>query len=118
MQLASPSTETPYSVEDETVYDDPFDVPWHREAACYRVGYDLHFWESKVGIKAAVEDAKSFCRAPCPVRDQCLRSALGHRDRYGVWGGLTARERQELLDDIDAGELTLEEAVQRGLRRP
>jgi WhiB family transcriptional regulator, redox-sensing transcriptional regulator len=35
--------------------------------------------------------------AGCPVRAACLEHALRTRERFGVWGGLTEEERQELL---------------------
>ena len=40
-------------------------------------------------------DAKAVCAA-CPVADQCLRWALEHDERYGIWGGKTFRQRREL----------------------
>jgi len=39
--------------------------------------------------------AKKFCEE-CPVRQQCLEYALKVNEQYGVWGGLTAKERQAL----------------------
>ena len=39
--------------------------------------------------------AKAVCRA-CPVRDECLRFALGTGQREGVWGGRTPSERRRL----------------------
>ncbi|MDP9118601.1 MAG: WhiB family transcriptional regulator [Actinomycetota bacterium] len=40
--------------------------------------------------------AKSVC-ASCPVIDNCLRWALVAREPYGVWGGLSAEEREVLI---------------------
>lgn len=40
--------------------------------------------------------AKAICDS-CPVRQPCLEWALTDRERYGVWGGLTERERRRLL---------------------
>lgn len=37
--------------------------------------------------------AKAVC-ATCPVRSECLEHALTHDERYGIWGGLTRKERQ------------------------
>ncbi|MFB7504635.1 MULTISPECIES: WhiB family transcriptional regulator [Streptomyces] len=45
---------------------------------------------------AAQNEAKALCN-PCPVRLDCLAHALDHRERYGVWGAMTERERQKLL---------------------
>jgi WhiB family redox-sensing transcriptional regulator len=39
--------------------------------------------------------AKSVC-ALCPVRMQCLMDALESDERFGIWGGLTERERRSL----------------------
>lgn len=40
--------------------------------------------------------AKAVC-AGCPVRRECLDHALQTQEPYGVWGGLTEDERQELV---------------------
>ncbi|WP_037076307.1 WhiB family transcriptional regulator [Pseudonocardia spinosispora] len=40
--------------------------------------------------------AKSICRG-CPVLTTCLAQALDERLEYGVWGGMTERERRALL---------------------
>jgi WhiB family transcriptional regulator, redox-sensing transcriptional regulator len=41
-------------------------------------------------------EARQFCRT-CPVRTECLAHALDHRIEFGVWGGMTERERRALL---------------------
>jgi WhiB family transcriptional regulator, redox-sensing transcriptional regulator len=41
-------------------------------------------------------EAKAICDA-CPVREACLESAIATRERLGVWGGYTARERRRLV---------------------
>lgn len=33
----------------------------------------------------------------CPVRTECLAEALDNRIEFGVWGGMTERERRSLL---------------------
>ncbi|WP_026422931.1 WhiB family transcriptional regulator [Actinokineospora inagensis] len=40
--------------------------------------------------------AKMVCIA-CPVRTECLAEALDNRIEFGVWGGMTERERRALL---------------------
>jgi WhiB family redox-sensing transcriptional regulator len=40
--------------------------------------------------------AKLVCSG-CPVRLECLSEALDHRIEWGVWGGMTERERRALL---------------------
>ena len=45
---------------------------------------------------ARQREARGFCRT-CPVRTQCLAHALDHRVEFGVWGGMTERQRRALL---------------------
>lgn len=42
------------------------------------------------------EEAKTIC-GMCAVRQPCLEFALSTREKHGVWGGLTERERRRLL---------------------
>jgi WhiB family redox-sensing transcriptional regulator len=44
--------------------------------------------------------AKRICNGfkdnpPCPVRDECLAYALRNDERFGVWGGMSGRERNK-----------------------
>jgi WhiB family transcriptional regulator, redox-sensing transcriptional regulator len=45
---------------------------------------------------ARQREARAICRT-CPVRTECLAHALDHRVEFGVWGGMTERERRALL---------------------
>lgn len=45
---------------------------------------------------AAQNTAKAVCLA-CPVRTECLSDALDNRVEFGVWGGMTERQRRALL---------------------
>ena len=45
---------------------------------------------------AAQNRAKAVCLG-CPVRTECLSDALDNRVEFGVWGGMTERERRALL---------------------
>ena len=40
--------------------------------------------------------AKEICAA-CNVRESCLVFSLTNRERYGVWGGVTEKERQDMF---------------------
>ncbi|WP_414942834.1 WhiB family transcriptional regulator, partial [Amycolatopsis sp. cmx-11-51] len=40
--------------------------------------------------------AKAVCLG-CPVRTECLAEALDGRINFGIWGGMTERERRALL---------------------
>jgi WhiB family transcriptional regulator, redox-sensing transcriptional regulator len=60
-------------------------------AACRNTDPDELFVQG-----AAQNRAKTICRA-CPVRTECLADALDSRIEFGVWGGMTERERRALL---------------------
>ena len=59
---------------------------------CHREDPELFFAESP----SDVELAKSLC-GTCPVRTECLAEALDNQIEWGVWGGMTERERRALL---------------------
>jgi hypothetical protein len=61
------------------------DRSWHTLAACRGADPALFFAEQME------DEAKLLCRS-CPVRLDCLEAGLG--EPWGVWGGLTARERR------------------------
>lgn len=68
-------------------------LAWAARAACAGRDVDEFFTTDK----RRVEQIKNLC-AVCPVRDRCLAEALRAEDtsRYGVFGGMTAAERDEL----------------------
>jgi WhiB family redox-sensing transcriptional regulator len=66
-------------------------VDWVARAACRRGDPDALFVQG-----AAQNRAKLVCMG-CPVRTECLADALDHRVEFGVWGGMTERERRALL---------------------
>lgn len=69
---------------------------WQADADCHGLT-DLFFYAA-VGRKAgdknaeALSVARQVC-ADCRVREQCLRYAIDNDEQYGIWGGLTTRER-------------------------
>lgn len=64
---------------------------WRCRAACRDGDPDRLFVRG-----AAQREAKLVCFG-CPVRTECLAEALDHRIEFGVWGGMTERERRALL---------------------
>ena len=64
---------------------------WPTMAACRNGDPDALF------VQGAEQNvAKRICRG-CPVRYECLADALDNRIEFGVWGGMTERERRALL---------------------
>lgn len=64
---------------------------WREWALCAEVDPDAFFPEKGESTRSA----KAICRR-CLVRVECLRSALANDERFGVWGGLSDRERRRL----------------------
>lgn len=64
---------------------------WRHRGACRTHDPDRLFVTG-----AAQRQAKIVCRG-CPVRLRCLAEALDRRIEFGVWGGMTERERRALL---------------------
>lgn len=44
----------------------------------------------------AIDEARAVCE-PCPVQHQCLEHAIARREKLGVWGGTTWRERRRII---------------------
>lgn len=70
-----------------------WDEDWKDKAAC--LGIDD---PERLFVRGAAQniERKTVC-APCPVSTECLAEALDGRIEWGVWGGMTERERRALL---------------------
>jgi len=64
---------------------------WAPLGACSKTDPDALFVQG-----AAQQTAKIVCQR-CPVIAECLADALDNRTEFGVWGGMTERERRALL---------------------
>jgi WhiB family redox-sensing transcriptional regulator len=73
------------------VATDPEDNTWQDYANCLGVDPDLFFPERG----ASTREAKEVCRG-CIVRGQCLEYALVHSEKFGIWGGMSERERRRI----------------------
>ena len=64
---------------------------WQMQANCRGVDPDLFF-----PVRGAtVREAKQVCR-DCAVREDCLEYALANCEKFGIWGGVSERERRKL----------------------
>jgi WhiB family redox-sensing transcriptional regulator len=66
-------------------------LPWAADARCLQAEPDTFFPEKG----GSTREAKRICSS-CDVRDACLEYALAHDERFGIWGGLSERERRKL----------------------
>lgn len=64
---------------------------WQQGAVCAQVDPEL-FYPPKGG---GATPAKGICGS-CDVRLKCLKYALDNNEEFGVWGGLSERERRAL----------------------
>ena len=64
---------------------------WHDLARCAETDPEMFFPEKGESVRPA----KRVC-AGCEVRAECLQDALDRGERFGVWGGLSERERRTL----------------------
>ena len=76
---------------------------WQMHGACR--GMDSGFFfhpENERGPARTLREtrAKEVCRR-CPVIEQCRRHALAAEEPYGVWGGLSESERDEIIRGHD-----------------
>jgi WhiB family redox-sensing transcriptional regulator len=67
------------------------DMNWTARGACVNLAPDELFVQG-----AAQRSARGVCLG-CKVRLECLSDALDNRVEFGVWGGMTERERRALL---------------------
>lgn len=64
---------------------------WQERALCAQTDPEAFFPEKG----GSTREAKRIC-AGCEVRAECLEFALAHDERFGIWGGLSERERRRL----------------------
>jgi len=86
-RFSAPGTLSPMHID--TII--PADLAWQSEALCAQTGADFFFPEPG----SSVREAKRICSL-CEMRPACLEYALRNDERFGVWGGLSEKERLEL----------------------
>ena len=87
---------------------------WQSEAACLGTTPDW-FYADVLYERVNPEDGtiqyynemrwRELCPG-CPVRDQCLAHAILHRERWGVWGGLSPAARRNIEAFLVDGSVT------------
>jgi len=66
-------------------------LAWQADALCAQTDPEAFFPEKG----GSTRDAKRICTT-CEVKAQCLEYALQNDERFGIWGGLSERERRRL----------------------
>jgi WhiB family redox-sensing transcriptional regulator len=95
--LAAGGTAVDHSFEDGNALtdfllrDEDAEQRWQDKALCAQTDPETFFPEKG----GSTREAKQVCTA-CPVSAECLQYALDHEERFGIWGGLSERERRRL----------------------
>ncbi len=71
---------------------------WHEKARCK--GWDPDIFYPDRGVPSA--SAKAICKE-CQVQADCLEYALTRDERFGIWGGLSERERRKMYRERQRG---------------
>ena len=66
-------------------------LAWQQHALCAQTDPEAFFPEKG----GSTREAKAVCQA-CQVREECLEYALANDERFGIWGGMSERERRRL----------------------
>jgi WhiB family transcriptional regulator, redox-sensing transcriptional regulator len=73
------------------LFDEADEPEWQDRALCAQTDPEAFFPEKG----GSTREAKRICQG-CDVRSECLEYALAHDERFGIWGGLSERERRKL----------------------
>ncbi|AEE46617.1 WhiB family transcriptional regulator [Cellulomonas fimi] len=71
--------------------EDDGPMGWQERALCAQTDPEAFFPEKG----GSTREAKRVCTG-CEVRAECLEYALANDERFGIWGGLSERERRKL----------------------
>lgn len=71
--------------------DDDETLGWQTDALCAQTDPEAFFPEKG----GSTREAKRICDG-CEVRSECLDYALANDERFGIWGGMSERERRKL----------------------
>lgn len=76
-------------------FEESEEQEWQERALCAQTDPEAFFPEKG----GSTRDAKRICSG-CEVRSECLEYALAHDERFGIWGGLSERERRKLKKQV------------------
>ena len=79
----------------EPAPDDDGALAWQTDALCSQTDPEAFFPEKG----GSTREAKRVC-ASCDVRSDCLEYALANDERFGIWGGMSERERRRLKKQV------------------
>jgi WhiB family redox-sensing transcriptional regulator len=93
-----------YASRHAALHGFPEPPAWMGDALCAQTDPEAFFPEKG----GSTREAKAICRS-CAVQAECLDWALDHDERFGIWGGLSERERRRIRNPrpcVTCGEPT------------
>lgn len=75
----------------QLISGDTVELSWQERSLCAQTDPEAFFPEKG----GSTREAKRVCMS-CDVRSECLDYALAHDERFGIWGGLSERERRRI----------------------
>ena len=78
-------------ITQDMIAGEPEDESWQERSLCAQTDPEAFFPEKG----GSTREAKKVCIG-CEVRPECLDYALANDERFGIWGGLSERERRKL----------------------
>lgn len=91
MEGAVTVTEPQAFTHDLWAAGDEEEQEWQERALCAQTDPEAFFPEKG----GSTREAKKIC-VGCEVKDECLEYALANDERFGIWGGMSERERRRL----------------------
>jgi WhiB family redox-sensing transcriptional regulator len=79
---------------DKSQYEPGDANAWRGRVACTSAAPEVFYPEKEDSEQG--DEAKALC-AECPIQEDCLEDALVKREKFGIWGGKTSRERKRIL---------------------
>ncbi len=89
--LTSPAPSADQIFPLSVIAEDEGVLGWQERALCAQTDPEAFFPEKG----GSTREAKRVCSS-CDVRSECLEYALANDERFGIWGGLSERERRKL----------------------
>jgi len=90
LTVGDPSEDSPEGSPEGSLRE-PDNQEWQERALCAQTDPEAFFPEKG----GSTREAKRICTG-CEVRAECLEYALAQDERFGIWGGLSERERRRL----------------------
>ena len=85
VNLGVPGVRRPAATDEDSA------LAWQADALCAQTDPEAFFPEKG----GSTREAKRICLG-CEVKDSCLEYALANDERFGIWGGLSERERRRV----------------------